>query len=276
MIYLIYNEYFNRGIKTVELRNEYHDTLSFRTDVDEYQIGDYVCIEKINNKEVISHKVAMPSNFLKFYKHGNLTTSQLESEIISYVSMINSENIKMILDETIFKYNEYFLYPAAKAIHHAHIGGLATHSLNMLKLAEVYINLYDLNYDIIIAGCLLHDFGKIYELTDYGLNYSLEGNLLGHIAICYEMVSNVARDLNINQEKEIIALKHIILSHHGKLEYGSPKEPMTLESYVISQLDEVDAKVDLLKGVLKDATFDKLTPPVMAMDRRRFIKISEE
>lgn len=276
MIYLVYNEYYNRGVKTIEIRNEYLDTLTFRLDQDLYSIGDYVFVEKVNGKERISQIVEKPTNFLKFYEHKDINIDELKSEIIHYVNKIKSENIRMILEETVLKQDDFFLFPAAKTIHHAYISGLASHTLNILKLAEFYANLYELNTDQLYAGAMLHDFGKIYELTDYGLNYSVVGNLLGHINICYEQVAKIAMDLSINEKLEIIELKHMILSHHGKMEYGSPKEPMTIESYVLSQLDDVDAKIDLLKNTLAGSVANKLTPPIMAMDRRRFIKIWEE
>ncbi len=276
MIYLIYNEYFNRQVKTIELRNEYHEQLSFKLDEDLYQIGDYVFVEKINGKQKISHKVNVPENFLKYYNHGSDDIESLKEETNQYIAKIKSEAIKAILNETILNDENFYLYPAAKSIHHAFIGGLARHSLNMLRLAENFIQMYNLDYDLVIAGCLLHDYGKVFELTDYGLNYSLKGNLLGHISICYELVSNIAINYGINDDNKVTALKHIILAHHGKMEYGSPKEPMTLESYVVTQLDEIDAKMDLLTGVLQNTKPNKLSAPILAMDRRRFIKLSEE
>ncbi len=276
MIYLVYNEYYNRGNKTIEIRNEYLECITIKLDDDIYSIGDFVFVEKINGKQKISQKVDKPSNFLKFYLHNDIDQEELKNEIITFINKIKSDNIRTILEETILKNDDFFLFPAAKTIHHAYIGGLATHTINILKLAQFYGQMYDLNTDQLYAGAMLHDFGKIYELTDYGLNYSITGNLLGHINICYEIVANIAIELDINDSLEIIELKHMILSHHGKMEYGSPKEPMTLESYVLAQLDDVDAKIDLLKNTLEDSTINKLTPPIMAMDRRRFIKLWEE
>ncbi len=276
MIYLICNEYINRGIKTIELRNEFHDTLSFKIDKEQYQLGQYVFVDIINNKSVISHEVTKPDNFLKYYFSGEMSTKELKIIIKEYVDKIKNENIKIILEETVLKNEDFYLYPAAKAIHHAYIGGLATHSINILKLAEFYADTYDLNKDILFAGALLHDYGKVRELEAYGLTYSIEGNLLGHISMCYEEVSNIAINLNINHEKEIIALKHVILSHHGQLAYGSPKEPMTIEAYVLSQLDDVDSKIEVLKKSLSVTQPNKISAPILAFDRRRFMKLEEE
>lgn len=273
MTYLIYNEYYNRGVKTVELRNNKNDNFVLKLNDESYQVGEFVEVDVINHKQVISNKVMRPNNFLEFYPDPKIDIEILKVEISKYFSLIKDEGIKIILKETIFSNDDFFYYPAAKAIHHAYIGGLAHHTLNMLKLSEFYCQMYKLDSDLMYAGCMLHDFGKIYELQDYGVTYSVEGNLLGHINICYEQVSYIAKLEGINENKKVMALKHIILSHHGKLEYGSPKEPMLLEAYVLSQIDEVDAKIDLFLNVLSDTPANKLSSPIMAMDRRRILNL---
>lgn len=276
MTYLIFNEYYNRGVKTVELRDKKHNVVTLKTTNENFQLGDFVIVDVVNSRQIISSKVIRPEDFLDYYNPPRVDVEVLKVEISKYFAVIKNDNIKTILNETIFKHSDFFYYPAAKTIHHAYIGGLAHHTLNILKQCEFYANMYNLNHDLLYAAAMLHDYGKLRELSDYGITYTIEGNLLGHINIAYEEVSHIAIMEDCNTDNTIIALKHMILSHHGKLEYGSPKEPMTIEAYVLSQIDEMDAKVDLFKRVLLDTSDNKLSPPIMAMDRRRIFNLKPQ
>ena len=116
----------------------------------------------------------------------------------------------------------------------------------MLILSESYLKLYSyLNSDLVYAGIILHDIGKVKELSgSRGPNYTKEGNLLGHIAIGLSMINSVCEELGYDNTDEALALQHIILSHHGKLEYGSPKEPTIPEAALIFLLDYADSRLD--------------------------------
>ena len=136
--------------------------------------------------------------------------------------------------------------PAAKTLHHVYLGGLLEHSLSVTRLAEKVANSYsDLNRDVLIAGAMLHDVGKVAELS-YGrvFDYTDSGRLLGHITLGVEMLEEKIRKVDGFPEDLRMILKHMLLSHHGEYEYGSPKRPKTLEALVLYYLDDLDAKIN--------------------------------
>lgn len=148
----------------------------------------------------------------------------------------------------------FFIAPAAVTMHHARIGGLAEHSLAVCRFAEAVADIHAwLNRDLLNAGCLLHDIGKIREYELAGdFRFSLEGKLLGHIILGVEMVREWINSVSGFPNRLAMDLLHIILSHHGELEYGSPKVPSTPEALVIHYADDLDAKMDMVKTANAD------------------------
>lgn len=275
MTYLIVNEYTNHVSKNLDLRDYKGEKIQIRTNPDSvYKVGDYVNVDIINKKQVIDCKVIKPDNFLDYYEHGKYNVQYLKAEIMKYVEQIEDQDIKLIVEE-LLENEDYFIYPAAKTIHHAHIGGVAEHSLSMLKLSETFIDSYNLDKDVLFAGIILHDYGKVRELESLGLTYTVEGNLLGHLIIGYELICQVMFKYEIKESEKTMLLKHMIIAHHGRLDYGSAKEPMTIEAYILAQLDEIDAKVNLLQSTLKNVEPGEISGPVGAFDRRRFYKTKD-
>jgi 3'-5' exoribonuclease len=135
--------------------------------------------------------------------------------------------------------------PAAKSNHHAWIGGLLEHVLQLVKVGRDVLPHYPMaNGDLVLAGLILHDFGKIYELSaERALEYTDRGQLVGHLMISVEILLKKAAKQPDFPEKILHHLQHILLSHHGQLEYGSPKEPMTLEALMVHHLDNMDSKL---------------------------------
>lgn len=146
--------------------------------------------------------------------------------------------------------------PAAKSNHHAWIGGLLEHVLHLCKLAKDVLKHYpQIDQDLVLAGMIMHDFGKIEELLwKRHFEYSDRGKLIGHLIISVEILLKQAARIPDFPEKVLWHLEHIILSHHGKLEYGSPKEPMTLEALVVHSLDNMDSKIQGFLDVLARET----------------------
>jgi 3'-5' exoribonuclease len=145
---------------------------------------------------------------------------------------------------------KYKLAPAATSYHHAFLGGLLEHVSSLVALADKVADHYPwLRRDLIFAGLVLHDIGKLEELNfSRGFRYSTRGQLIGHISMGLEMVQ-----VKIQQIPDFPAglkdeLEHVILSHHGKLEFGSPKEPMFAEAMVVSFLDEMDSKMEAVRA----------------------------
>jgi 3'-5' exoribonuclease len=142
--------------------------------------------------------------------------------------------------------------PAAKAIHHAFIGGLLSHSLQLIRVVDALHPLYpELNRDVLVFGAAFHDFGKIYELSyDGNFGYTDEGRLVGHIAIGVTLLDRKIREIEGFPPALEWQLKHLILSHHGRLEYGSPKRPATLEAQVLAMLDDMDSKIQSIGALI--------------------------
>ena len=141
---------------------------------------------------------------------------------------------------------QYRVAPAAKGMHHVYLGGLLEHSLAVAKLVDAMVPLYDgLNRDLLIAGALLHDVGKVREMTYLrAFDYSDEGKLIGHITIGVEMLQERLASLPGFPAELGMLLKHMLLSHHGQYEYGSPKRPKTVEATILNYLDDLDSKIN--------------------------------
>ncbi|MGK2906046.1 MAG: 3'-5' exoribonuclease YhaM family protein [Desulfuromonadales bacterium] len=140
----------------------------------------------------------------------------------------------------------YTRAPAAKAMHHVYLGGLLEHSLAVAVLANDISQRYpDLNRDLLVVGALLHDVGKVAELRyERSFEYTDAGKLLGHIVIGVELVEEKLRSLQDFPQELAVHLKHLLLSHHGQYEYGSPKRPKTLEAVILNFLDDLDSKIN--------------------------------
>ena len=143
----------------------------------------------------------------------------------------------------------------------------------MLELGESIGNTYpNINMDLLYAGIILHDIGKVIELSDYlAPEYTTVGKLIGHISLTYQEIGLVARELNIIGE-EVILLQHLILSHHGLLEYGSPKRPLILEAEVLHLIDLFDSRINMINQELRDTDINDFSKRVYPLDGRSFYK----
>jgi 3'-5' exoribonuclease len=136
------------------------------------------------------------------------------------------------------------LWPAARQIHHAYRSGLLEHILKIMDVVVFLADAYGASRDLLVAGALLHDIGKLHELSyDLAIDYSVEGNLLGHMAIGLGMVRDAIREIPDFPRDLQIALEHLVLSHHGAKALGSPVEPMTVEAFILAAADDLDAKL---------------------------------
>ncbi|HBL53995.1 MAG TPA: HD family phosphohydrolase [Syntrophaceae bacterium] len=191
-----------------------------------------------------------PSDYLPVSK---VDTTAMFQDILAYIDAISSEPIKKLL--TAFFYDEktadlFRRAPAAKGFHHIYLGGLLEHTLSVVRLLDHAAKHYpQLNRDLLIAGGILHDIGKIYEFSYDGLiAYSDEGRMIGHLVMGVEMIDKKIESIPDFPAQLALKLRHIILSHHGEFEFGSPKRPKTLEALVIHFMDDLDAKVNAFES----------------------------
>jgi 3'-5' exoribonuclease len=183
---------------------------------------------------------------------------QMFAEIQGWIAAMTNPHLKALL-ESIFADQAvalaYRTAPAAKSIHHGWIGGLIEHVLSVCQLAKVTAAHYpDVDFDLLLTGVILHDIGKIHELTyARSLGYSTEGQLIGHITIGVRMVEDALRQLPGFPPLLRDLVEHMILSHHGSLEFGSPKVPMFLEAMLLHQIDNLDSKMEAMRAhIAKD------------------------
>ena len=146
-------------------------------------------------------------------------------------------------------------HSAAKSVHHGFVGGLLEHTLSVVKMCDYFAGFYkEINRDLLLTAAMFHDIGKTKELSVFPENdYTDDGQLLGHIIIGTEMVSDRIRQIPDFPEKLAVELKHCILAHHGELEYGSPKKPALLEAMALNLADNADAKMETMIEVLRAA-----------------------
>ncbi len=212
----------------------------------------------------------------EFYKSAPIEMKDAKEIVYSYIEKIDNKNIKDITLFLLKKYNdEYFIYPAAAKMHHAFIGGLAYHSIGMLKMSDGFINNYDyLNKDYIYAGIILHDIGKAIELSGViNTEYTISGQLLGHLVIGAMEIENAAINLGIKDSKEALLLEHMLISHHGLPQFGSPKKPMTAEALVLWYIDTIDSKFRVLGEELAKTKSEEFTEAIGVLDRSKIYKI---
>lgn len=210
----------------------------------------------------------------KYVPVAPLPIKKMKEMLSDDIALIKDEQLHdLTLNLIMQNYEAYTTYPAAVTVHHAYLGGLLYHSLSIcasaIKVQEQYPYL---SIDYLIAGSLLHDIGKIKELSDSKTpSYTVEGNLLGHISMGAMMVYEEGSKENVDKEK-LDVLVHMILAHHGEYEFGSPKLPATAEAYVLHCLDDLDAKLECLRCSYDKTQEGDFTGKIMWLENANFYK----
>jgi len=223
-------------------------------------------LEKYNNSLQINlikfnKKNEKDVDLLDFKKSTDLDIDSLYNDLLNILSSIKDVFYKFLADEIFIK-NGFFvknfkISPAAEKVHGAYLGGLLEHSLNIAKMAETLVNFYNefyfsgkLNRDLAIIGALLHDIGKIWEYDYNGplIKTTKKGELLGHIYMSSNIINEIGKKYKeefkeCDIDEKLTKLIHLVLSHHGKLEFGAPVVPKIPEAIIIYHLDNIDAKL---------------------------------
>ena len=190
------------------------------------------------------------------------------------VDSIEDEDYRSICQEMMDRHGEKVKsLPAAKGIHHSFLNGLLMHTAFMLQTADFLAGMYRsvIDRNLLIAGTLLHDFAKCEEFTTSSLglvtDYSMKGQLLGHLVIGAHEVANIAAELKISEEKSVL-LQHLILSHHGEPDFGAAIRPMCAEGELLSYIDMIDSRMEIYRETLEEIPAGEFSKRIFALDRR--------
>jgi len=265
-----------------------------QTVYDSFENGDYVIAQGTTqffngNLQIIVQKLtkADPARVdeAEFHVLSNESIGQLLVQLRQFVDSISNVQLKSLAcfyldnDELTSKLSQA---PAGVKNHHAYQGGLLHHVVSLMELVDVVAPKYpDVDRDLVLIGVLLHDLSKIDELSyQKGFEYTDEGQLVGHLVMGVELLGKMIRDWEVANSDVFpndlaIQLKHLIVSHHGEYEYGSPKLPMTLEAVMLHFLDNMDAKLfQFSQAMSSEANPDSQWTPYIASIGRKLYKNS--
>ncbi|HZT39736.1 MAG TPA: HD domain-containing protein [Bryobacteraceae bacterium] len=213
-----------------------------------------------NRPQITVHKMIRIDDgeveFADFFPASKRNPDEMWAELQAHIRDVGNPHLRKLL-EVIFEDPRiaaaYKIAPAAKVVHHAYLSGLLEHVLSICQLAKLTAPHYPgTDLDLLLAGAMLHDIGKIDELTYHrGFGYSSDGQLLGHITMGVRLVEDKLRQVPDFPEKLRNLLEHMILSHHGELEFGSPKAPMFPEALLLHHLDNLDSKMDCMRAAVE-------------------------
>lgn len=237
--------------------------------------GDVINYRGRKQMKVNQFRLANPEDGFKtqdFVDGAPLSTDEIQENISHYILDIENANLQRITRHLLKKYQDkFFTYPAASSHHHNFASGLSYHVLTMLEIAKSLCNIYPLlNRSLLYSSIILHDLGKVRELSGpVATTYTVEGNLLGHISIASDEVAEAAKELGIDGE-EVMLLRHMILAHHGKMEFGSPKLPHLKEAEILFFIDNIDAKMNMFEKAFKKTDKGQFTERIFGMENRQF------
>lgn len=250
-----------------------------------FQSGDIILVKGSvqtyqNRKQFVVHKIERFEGEVElkdYVRSSEQAPEDMYRDLISIVEKFSNQPLQQLILDTL---NDptvkplLLMAPAAKTIHHAKIGGLLEHILSITRLCQLVASNYkNLNEELLIFGAIFHDIGKIWELKidDHGISYTDKGRLIGHMSMAVELVEKKCQKIFNFPEGLKDICKHMILSHHGKQEYGSPKVPQTLEAYVLWMLDDLDSKVDAITHAMSLPTGDGSWSQYSALFERHFM-----
>jgi 3'-5' exoribonuclease len=188
---------------------------------------------------------------------------EMWAELQEHVRSVRNDHIRVLLNRVVADHEQQLrVWPAAQAIHHAYRGGFLEHITKMAEVGRLVARSYGANEDLVLAGVVLHDIGKLQELAYEGGSgsYTRDGNMVGHIALGLVMVREAINGIANFPDDLRSQIEHLIASHHGTREHGSPVEPKTVEAFILASVDELDAKLSQVrKAIAEDPGGDEFT-----------------
>lgn len=214
----------------------------------------------------------------KFFPECKTDIETLKKEYFSICEDFVDRHIKAlfaVLNSHTDMLEKFFFYPASIGVHHMYVGGLLEHSISLAKMARSVTDILACNVDVVLAGCLLHDIGKIEEIdVTRGFKYTDRGRLLGHITLGTLILDKLISETAQFSTSTADVLSHIIVSHHGVEEWGSPKKPMFAEAMIVHYLDNLDAKIMGVREYMKDNMEDEKWSEYHRLYESKFYKLS--
>lgn len=210
-----------------------------------------------------------------FYKAAPYDLATCKENIYHHLNQIENEIIHQITESLLLQHEDaYFVYPAATRMHHAYVGGLAYHTIGMLDLADTFLKNYPyLKRDYLYAGIILHDIGKIMELTGVqSTEYTLDGQLLGHLIMGALEIQKAAILLGFEEKEEVKLLEHMLISHHGQPQFGAAKRPITPEAVALWYIDTIDSKFRVLGEELEKTEAGQFTETIGVLEKIKIYK----
>jgi 3'-5' exoribonuclease len=248
-------------------------------------------LELLGIRPATDEDVAEGFDFYDLVESSKYSTQEMMDSILYRVEKyIDEPHLKELVRKILADHGELFgKMQAAQNMHHSYTGGLLEHVRSMTRVGELLVNHYaeyyreldpPLNKGVVIAAIILHDIGKLRELEYHPVEarYTKEGRLIGHILMGRDLVRETARTIEGFPDETLLLLEHAILAHHGKHEFGAPVLPATLEAILVSFIDDLDAKMNIVaRQRMRSDTDDEFTDRVFGLDNRRLYKgISED
>ena len=217
-------------------------------------IEDYQGSPQIKVKSIRPAKFEDDVTPMDFLAKSKRSLDEMKKEFFGRVEEISNQHLRALLKNIFTEeaFEKYSSVPAGKSWHHSYIHGLLEHTLEIIKICDLMCNFHsELNRDLLISGAMLHDFGKIEELSfETGFEYTDKGKLIGHIVIAAMHIEENSKAIKNFPEELKNCLLHLVLSHQGKLEHASPVVPKTIEAIALYHADELSAKVNAYKNAL--------------------------
>jgi 3'-5' exoribonuclease len=244
---------------------------------DEFDAGEFVRVEargttfQGQTQLAVTHirRVNPPQDRLQGFREDDCVLSaprsadEMWDELKAHLQSVRDPHIRVLLNRIAADHEtELRQWPAAQSIHHAYRGGLLEHKLKMAEVGRFLARTYDANEDLVLAGALLHDIGKLQELhyEPGGAVYSRDGNLVGHIGLGLIMVREAINGISGFPPELRAQIEHLIVSHHGTRDHGSPVEPRTVEGFILAMVDELDTRLhQIRRAIREDSTDDEFT-----------------
>ncbi len=244
---------------------------------DEFEAGEFVRIEarattfQGQTQLAVTHirRVNPPQDRLQGFREDDCvlssprTADEMWAELKAHLQAVRDPHIRVLLNRIATDHEtELREWPAAQSIHHAYRGGLLEHKLKMAEAGLFLARAYDANEDIVLAGALLHDIGKLQELhyEPGGAVYSRDGNLVGHIGLGLLMVREAINGISGFPPELRSQIEHLIVAHHGTRDHGSPVEPRTVEAFILAMIDELDTRIhQVRRAIREDSSTDEFT-----------------